>query len=177
MTTGEPHIGSAVSEGTLLWMPSDERKASARLADYERWLAETRGLRFESYEELWRWSVGDVARFWASFWDYFGVRAHTPYREVLASGPSGMHVEGAHWFSGATLNYAEHALTRRGDGVAIVGVHESGSTIEWTWTTFTNGRRRPLQAYGRWEWAAATPWQPSCRMCRRPSPQRSRRRR
>ena len=133
MATGEPHAGSAMSEGALLWTPSDERKASARLADYERWLAETRGLRFESYEELWRWSVGDVARFWASFWDYFGVRAHTPYREVLAPGARGMRVEGARWFSGATLNYAEHALARRGDGVAIVGVHESGSTVEWTW--------------------------------------------
>ena len=105
----------------------------------------------------------DVGRFWASFWDYFGVRAHTPYTQVLAPGPGGTRIEGARWFTGATLNYAEHVLARSGGGqgggvpasagttdrgagttdrgagttdkggeVAIVGVHESGATTEWT---------------------------------------------
>ena len=132
MTTGEPRSGSA-AEGALLWTPSEERRAGTRLAAYERWLAETHGLRFDSYEALWRWSVEDVGRFWASFWDYFGVQAHTPYSEALAPGPSGTRVEGARWFTGATLNYAEHVLSRSGSGVAIVGVHESGAMLEWTW--------------------------------------------
>ena len=103
------------TEGALLWTPSEERRAGTRLAAYERWLAETHGLRFESYEELWRWSVDDVGRFWASVWDYFGVKAHTPYTEALAPGPNGTRVEGARWFTGATLNYAEHVLARSGE--------------------------------------------------------------
>ena len=149
MTTDGPQAGSSVVEGALLWTPSDERRSGTRLAAYQRWLAETRGLRFGSYEELWRWSVEDVGRFWASFWDYFGVRAHTPYTQPLTPGPGGTRVEGARWFTGATLNYAEHVLARsggrqggevpasagttdRGGEVAIVGVHESGATTEWT---------------------------------------------
>ena len=114
MTTGEPQTGSAAVEGALLWTPSEERRAGTRLASYERWLAETHGLRFESYEALWRWSVEDVGRFWTSVWDYFGVKAHTPYTEALAPGPNGTRVEGARWFTGATLNYAEHVLARSG---------------------------------------------------------------
>ena len=149
MTTDEPHTSSSVVEGALLWTPSEDRRSGTRLAAYQRWLAETRGLRFGSYEELWRWSVEDVGRFWASFWDYFGVRAHTPYTQPLAPGPGGTRVEGARWFTGARLNYAEHVLARSGGGqggevpasagttdrggeVAIVGVHEAGATTEWT---------------------------------------------
>ena len=133
VTTGEPQPGSAATEGVLLWSPSEERRAGTRLAAYERWLAETHGLRFEDYEALWRWSVEDVGRFWASYWDYFGVKAHSPYTQALAPGPNGTRVEGARWFLGATLNYAEHVLARSGSEVAVVGVHESGATVEWTW--------------------------------------------
>ena len=122
-----------IAEGALLWTPSEERAAASNLAAYQRWLTETRGLRFDSYEDLWRWSVSDVGGFWASFWEWFGVKAHTPYAQALAPGPGGTRVEGARWFPGATLNYAEHALARAGSGVAVVGVRESGAEEEWSW--------------------------------------------
>lgn len=122
-----------IAEGTLLWTPSAERAAASNLAAYQRWLTETRGLRFDSYEDLRRWSVSDVGGFWASFWEWFGVKAHTPYAQALAPGPGGTRVEGARWFAGATLNYAEHALARAGSGVAVVGVRESGAAEEWSW--------------------------------------------
>src|SRR5690606_17746237 len=48
----------------------------------------------------------DLTGFWAAIWDQLGVRAHTPYREVL----SGRELPGARWFPGATLNFAGHAL-------------------------------------------------------------------
>jgi len=132
LTTGNQQPSGA-TEGALLWTPSEERRAGTRLAAYERWLGEAHGLRFGDYEELWEWSVEDVGRFWESCWDYFGVKAHTPYTDVLAPGPNGTRVEGARWFTGATLNYAEHVLARSGSEVCIVGVHESGATVEWTW--------------------------------------------
>ena len=47
---------------------------------YVEWLRTERGLDFPGYDELWRWSVTDLEGFWASIWDYFGVRAHTPVR-------------------------------------------------------------------------------------------------
>ncbi len=39
------------------------------------WLAEDRGLSFDSYGELWQWSVDDIDAFWRSLWDYFGVES------------------------------------------------------------------------------------------------------
>ena len=40
---------------------------------------------FDSYEELWRWSVDDIAGFWAAVWDFFEVQSSVPYTEMLDS--------------------------------------------------------------------------------------------
>jgi acetoacetyl-CoA synthetase len=105
----------------LLWEPSQETKASARITRYLRWLAETRGLTFESYAELWRWSTTHLEDFWKSIWDHFEVGASRPPERVL----SGRAMPGARWFPGAELNYAEHALRRRDQGPAIVARSEA----------------------------------------------------
>ena len=97
-----------IGEGTELWRPSRERAQASELARYMRWLAEHRGLHFDvdDYRALHRWSVERLEDFWASLWDFFEVRASTPYRRVL----DGRKMPGARWFDGAQLNYAEHAL-------------------------------------------------------------------
>ncbi|MEW6694531.1 MAG: acetoacetate--CoA ligase [Pseudomonadota bacterium] len=69
---------------------------------YQDWLREHRGLRFEDYDALWRWSTTDVAAFWQSIWDYFGLPSPTPHRAVL-EGDTMPHVR---WFPGAQTNYA-----------------------------------------------------------------------
>ncbi|ODU67856.1 MAG: acetoacetate--CoA ligase [Lautropia sp. SCN 66-9] len=70
------------------------------------WLRDERGLAFDGYEALWRWSVEQLEAFWAAFHDWAGVIAHTPCRQVLAE----RKMPGARWFEGETLNYAEHLL-------------------------------------------------------------------
>src|SRR5690242_13221425 len=95
-----------LNEGDLLWTPSPERVERAVLTAYQRWLEKERGLKFATYEQLWRWSITDVEGFWQSVWDYFKVRSSTPYERVLAQ----RQMPGAKWFPGARLNYAEHAL-------------------------------------------------------------------
>ncbi len=91
---------------TPIWRPSPERVERAGMTRYLRWLRETRGLEFSDYESLWRWSVDKIEDFWESVWEFGGVRAHQPYRQVLDE----RVMPGAKWFDGATLNYAEHAL-------------------------------------------------------------------
>ncbi|MDP3062072.1 MAG: acetoacetate--CoA ligase [Chloroflexota bacterium] len=103
-------------EGALLWTPSDDVKRRANITRYMAWLREKRGLRFDSYEELWRWSVTDLEGFWASIWDFFQVIAHRPYSQVLTE----RRMPGARWFVGAQLNYAEHALRRRDAHPAVL---------------------------------------------------------
>ncbi|MCY4624642.1 MAG: acetoacetate--CoA ligase [Chloroflexi bacterium] len=118
-----------IREGDLLWSPSEERKAQANITRYMAWLRESRGLDFGSYDELWRWSVDDLEAFWASIWDYFGVRARKPYDRVLAD----RSMPGAKWFTGAELNYAEHALARRDEHVALLWRNEDGPGGEMTY--------------------------------------------
>jgi acetoacetyl-CoA synthetase len=118
-----------VVEGTLLWEPSAERIAKSNLSRYTQWLGETRGLNFDSYDALWQWSVTDLEAFWASIWDYFQIKTHAPYTQVLDK----RQVEGAKWFAGAELNYAEHALRRRDDHLAVVYGSEDSAPAYMTY--------------------------------------------
>ena len=70
------------------------------------WAGERRGRPFADYDELWRWSVDELEDFWASIWEFCGVRASRPYERVLDS----HQMPGARWFDGAELNYAENML-------------------------------------------------------------------
>jgi acetoacetyl-CoA synthetase len=47
---------------------------------YQNWLREQRGLHFDDYDALWRWSTTDLDAFWQSVWDYFDIQSPTPHR-------------------------------------------------------------------------------------------------
>ena len=38
----------------------------SRIALYQRWLQDQRGLAFADYDALWRWSTTDLHGFWSS---------------------------------------------------------------------------------------------------------------
>jgi acetoacetyl-CoA synthetase len=113
-----------------LWEPPAELVERARMTEYMRWLAAERGLSFDGYHDLWRWSVSDVEAFWASIWDFFGVRADGGYDRVLSS----HEMPGARWFEGTRLNYAEHAFAGKDDAEpAILHSSELRDLGELTW--------------------------------------------
>ncbi len=105
-----------------------------RLRLYQAWLAQHRGLTFDSYDALWRWSTTDLAGFWQSIWDYFEMDSPTPHTAVLQGGPM-PHVT---WFDGAQVNYA-HQVLRHADAAhalglpAIVSDNERGEARELSW--------------------------------------------
>ncbi|MEV6150923.1 acetoacetate--CoA ligase [Nonomuraea sp. NPDC052129] len=112
-----------VAEGTLLWEPTEDIIARARLTHYLEWL----GRAGSDYEEVWRWSVDSPAEFWTSIWDYFEVIGERGDGPVLTG-----TMPGAEWFTGSSVNYAENALRER-DGTAIVFVSEDGARQELTY--------------------------------------------
>ena len=116
--------------GQVLWTPSADARSHCEVGRYLDWLEAERGLAFADYHDLHRWSVTDLEGFWGSLWDFFEVRAHTPYERVLAS--DGM--PGAEWFPGAQLNYAEHALGRDEDvdTVAVLARSQTRDPFELT---------------------------------------------
>src|SRR5215217_5634799 len=119
---------SAHAEATVLWEPPAELRERATMTRYMRWLEAERGLTFEDYDALWRWSTDELEAFWASIWEFFGVEAS--YDEVLAD-PS---MPGAKWFTGAELSYPEHLFRDKpGDRVALRHASELRELGEWTW--------------------------------------------
>jgi acetoacetyl-CoA synthetase len=123
---------SMTNEGDLLWTPSPDKVARANLTAFTGWLARERGLRFDGYDALWRWSVTDLAAFWQAIWDYCGVTSSAPATCVLAS----RHMPGAQWFPGARLNYAEHVLRNERPGVAaLLSCSEATPLTPVAWET------------------------------------------
>ncbi|MEY4764841.1 MAG: hypothetical protein RI907_1514 [Pseudomonadota bacterium] len=105
-----------------------------RLARYQDWLRDTRGLRFDDYEALWQWSVDDAPAFWQSVWDFEGYTSPTPHEAVLAD----PRMPGARWFVGAQVNYAQRALRHveaaQAAGMpAIVSDNELGQVRTLSW--------------------------------------------
>ena len=74
---------------------------------YQTWLKAKRGLSFDSYEGLWRWSITDLSDFWQSVWDYFDLQSPTPHSAVLVQAQSAPRMIDAKWFPGAQVNYAQ----------------------------------------------------------------------
>jgi acetoacetyl-CoA synthetase len=118
------------STGELLWEPSAELVERSRLVEFMRWLERERGLAFEDYEQLRRWSVDDLDGFWAAIWDFFDVQADGDPSPVLAA----REMPGARWFPGVSLNYAEHVFAGKDDEeVAILHASELRDLDEVRW--------------------------------------------
>ncbi len=113
---------------TPLWKPSTDRIANARLTAYQHWLQDKHQLSFADYASLHRWSVENPESFWASIWDFCGVKAQKNCERVLDHGATfpTCGEPAAQWFPGAKLNFAENLLRRRDDKTAIVGLLENG---------------------------------------------------
>ena len=94
---------------------------------YQDWLHTQRGLVFESYDALWRWSVTDLEGFWQSIWDYFELQSPTPHSTVLES----RKMPGAQWFTGAQVNYVQqvfrHVEAAHAAGVPAIISHNEKS--------------------------------------------------
>lgn len=89
-----------------IWTPTTQFQQQSRLKDFINYLFVKKGLYLRNYDDLWNWSVINLDDFWAAIADYFEVQFHTPYQQVIARPRHGMI--GTRWFTGATVNYAEH---------------------------------------------------------------------
>lgn len=127
---------NAVGEGPI-WTPSLDSAAHTRIAAFRASLI-ARGIAEDAVRgthELQAWSVQHPEAFWSAVWREAEIMAngpgpsHAPWTTVLHGGermapPDPVH--GPHWFTDTRINFAEHLLRRRDDGVAIVSWNELG---------------------------------------------------
>ncbi|MFC4022313.1 acetoacetate--CoA ligase [Oceanobacillus longus] len=114
----------------VLWQPSQEMQERSNLKKFMTWLREEKGLSFENYNELWKWSVDEKEDFWVAIWDYFEIKGERKDDIVL----SGEAMPDMTWFPNATLNYAEHIFRKEDpDKEAIIYQSETRSESALTW--------------------------------------------
>jgi acetoacetyl-CoA synthetase len=114
----------------ILWRPPTDVRQTTQIGRFLDFVGDRRGHDLPGYDELFAWSVTDVEGFWSAIWDFFDVRAHTPYQRVLGAST----MPGAEWFRGATLNYAEHMVGAEEDlgDTAVVAISQTRAPFELT---------------------------------------------
>lgn len=131
-----------------LWVPPEQWKKEACITRFMSFVADRHGLRMDSYDELYRWSVENIPDFWAAVWDFSGIKASRGYETVvddLGSFP------GAKWFPGALLNFSENLLRYRDDHPAFIFRGENGKRAITTYAELYDsvaGLAKALRDFG-----------------------------
>jgi len=100
-----------------LWVPSEERVKQANIIRFMEFVSKKHGFEFDSYDQLYEWSIENISEFWEAMWDFGEVKASRGYDVVvddLGKFP------GARWFVGARLNFAENLLRFRDAHAAFI---------------------------------------------------------
>ena len=121
-----------IESGTLL-RPAIDRShwSDSRLGRFLERIAAREGITFTTFEDAWQWSIDNLETFWADVIDEFDIILHSPYERILAS----RQMPGAEWLPGATLNYAENAvsaLRARGDNRSLIARSQTNGAREWS---------------------------------------------
>ena len=91
----------------ILWQPSTERRATANITRFMKWVSAFYGFDVPDYAELYRWSIENPAAFWGFLWDFAEIKAGRKGDNISVDGNL---MPGAVWFPDARLNYAENVL-------------------------------------------------------------------
>lgn len=131
-----------------LWAPSADRIAATRMEAFRRYVNQRHALQLEDYPALHAWSVAQREAFWQAIVDFFEIRFSQQPECVLREGSA---MPSAHWFPGATLNFAEHLLRRRDVHPALIAIGEDGSREQLSYlelAAHVAGLQQSLKAAG-----------------------------
>ncbi|MCI0517399.1 MAG: acetoacetate--CoA ligase [Woeseiaceae bacterium] len=110
-----------MKQSTILWQPNEARREATAMYRFMRERS------CSSYDELYRWSIDDLAGYWQAHAGFCDVNFHKPASAVLVQ-PGDMTT--ARWFVDAELNFAEHLLRHSGNRPAIIFRGENGARRE-----------------------------------------------
>lgn len=99
-----------------IWQPSQDRINKSNLSKFLSFLQERKQLHFQSYDELYDWSITDFSAFWQCVWE-FGMIIHSAEPTQIVNGND---IRTARWFTNARMNFAENLLRYQGSKTAII---------------------------------------------------------
>ncbi|KAF0683870.1 Aste57867_24096 [Aphanomyces stellatus] len=108
----------------VVWTPSQELLEKSHWTKFTKFVNAKHGLKLATVHDLWQWSVDHLSDFWAATWEYTGMKASTPYTQVIQDEHK---MPGAKFFPGARLNFAENLLRFRDDRTALVFKSETSN--------------------------------------------------
>jgi acetoacetyl-CoA synthetase len=85
---------------------------------------------FADYPPLYQWSVDNIEKFWAAFWEFADIIVSKSYDQVV---DDLSRMPGAQWFLGSRLNFAENLLRYRDDRVALIFKGEGQGAVKMTY--------------------------------------------
>jgi acetoacetyl-CoA synthetase len=104
---------------TPLWQPSTQLIDDALITQFIENVNYQYGLSFQSFDELYDWSVEEKESFWSTLWDFAEVVGEKGERILI----DGDDIEKAQWFPDAKLNFAQNLLrgpsSNNSDDIAI----------------------------------------------------------
>ncbi|MEE8340943.1 MAG: acetoacetate--CoA ligase, partial [Candidatus Neomarinimicrobiota bacterium] len=101
----------------ILWKPTKKQIQESQMTRFTEFVNDYHQLSLQNYNELYNWSVKNIADFWHTFWDFSKI-IHTGKIESVVEDDSKM--PGAKWFSGIKLNFAENLLRFQDDKIALI---------------------------------------------------------
>ncbi len=108
-------------QGDVVWVPPREARERSRMGRLLSRVEERHGVQLADYDEFRRWSVDNLEDFYAEMAEFCDVRFTDPPSQVLTT----RSVPDAQWFTGATLNFAEHIFRALpAEGTVVTGVSE-----------------------------------------------------
>ena len=52
----------------LLWEPTEERIKNTNMHQFMQYVGERYGVSLSAYDDLYRWSISEIPRFWEAVW-------------------------------------------------------------------------------------------------------------
>lgn len=98
--------------GKVLWEADASRKKTSNMRAFLAWLNRHHGYQFSGWQELYDWSISDIAAFWKFLAEFTAVQFECPPEQIYSPPPAGRML-GAQWFAGAQLNYARNLLNEK----------------------------------------------------------------
>ena len=66
-----------------LWEPSQERIQNTNMYKFKSFINEKFQKQFTEYSHLYHWSIENIPEFWASMWEFAGIKASKPYDQII----------------------------------------------------------------------------------------------
>lgn len=112
----------------MVWQPTSPEKS--RMGQFLTFVEKRFQLKFQEYQDLHQWSIDNMADFWSTLADFFGITFDEPAETVLNSY---QHMFDARWFESARFNYAQQLLKRNDSHPALVSIKENNERIVITY--------------------------------------------